>query len=100
MTASRGPLRWPFAFALVALVAIFVSLPLFHWSFSTTDAWWRVFTWWIIMGVLVLFTLVAGWAIVGRPLGALVDERNRMSLSRLQLIVWTIVVLSAFMTIV
>src|SRR5262249_14001204 len=36
--------------------------------------------------LLALFTTISGHAIVGRWLGLLIDERNKMSLSRLQMI--------------
>jgi hypothetical protein len=40
-----------------------------------------------------------GMAVHGDPLGVLIDERNKMSLSRLQIIVWTVIILSALATI-
>jgi len=42
---------------------------------------------------------VAGHGILGLWRGLLVDERNKMSLSRLQMILWTIIVLSGFLTV-
>src|SRR3990172_7429033 len=36
-----------------------------------------------------------GVAVHGNPLGILIDERNKMSLSRLQITVWTVIILSA-----
>jgi len=36
-----------------------------------------------------------GMAVHGDPLGILIDERNKMSLSRLQITVWTVIILSA-----
>src|SRR6266542_2930657 len=55
---------------------------------------------WLIAGVIMLLVLVlAGRNINGRVMGALIDERYRVSLSRLQIVAWTILVLSAFLTI-
>ena len=52
---------------------------------------------WILeLLILFVFTLCLGRWICGRPLGILVTERNLMSLSRFQLILWTLLVLSAF----
>jgi hypothetical protein len=45
---------------------------------------------------LGLFLLVLGLTIVSRTFGALINEQNLMSLSRFQLVVWTIVVLAAY----
>jgi hypothetical protein len=53
---------------------------------------------WVLTMVLMLALLViVGLGIAGRPAGAWIDERNKMSLSRLQLIAWTVVVLSGFL---
>lgn len=52
---------------------------------------------WILeLLILFVFTLCLGRWICGRPLGILVTERNLMSLSRFQLILWTLLILSAF----
>jgi len=45
-----------------------------------------------LAGVLV----VLGRAIVAKPLGALINEQNVMSLSRFQMAVWTIVVIASY----
>jgi hypothetical protein len=50
------------------------------------------------LGLMALFTTIAGHGVLGLWLGLLIDERNKMSLSRLQMITWTIVVLSGFVT--
>jgi hypothetical protein len=57
----------------------------------------RLGAWLITMALLALFTTVAGRGITGEWGGLLIDERNKMSLSRFQMIVWTITVLSAFL---
>ncbi len=49
------------------------------------------------LGLLALFLVIAGHGVVGEWLGALIDERNRMSMSRLQTALWTVVVLSGFL---
>ncbi len=48
------------------------------------------------LALLALFVALAGNGITGLWRGALVDERNMMSLSRLQLVLWTLVVLSGY----
>jgi hypothetical protein len=50
------------------------------------------------LGLMVGFTTIAGHGIMGLWRGLLIDERNKMSLSRLQMTAWTIVVLSGFLT--
>ena len=49
----------------------------------------------LIIGILLL---LAGHEINGRWLGILIDTRNKFSLSRLQITLWTIMVLSAYFT--
>jgi len=57
---------------------------------------------WNFIGVMLLmliFMITIGITITGRPAGILINERNLMSLSRLQLVLWTLVILSAYLTI-
>ncbi|HEX8919001.1 MAG TPA: hypothetical protein VF898_10905 [Chloroflexota bacterium] len=63
-----------------------------------TPSSYRVWAWIVIMALLLLFIVVTGHGITGLWRGALIDEQNTMSLSRLQMSLWTIVVLSAFLT--
>ncbi len=55
---------------------------------------------WLItaLSMFVYFLLLGRW-ICGRPLGILINERNLMSLSRFQMVAWSLLILSAFMTI-
>jgi len=47
---------------------------------------------------MVLLMVVLGLGTTSRPLGILINERNVMSLSRFQMVVWTIMVLSGYLT--
>jgi hypothetical protein len=58
----------------------------------------RVWTWVVALILLGVFAAVAGQGITGLWRGLLIDERNKISLARLQLTLWTIVVLSGFLT--
>lgn len=49
--------------------------------------------------IMFVFVMFLGKWICGRPLGILVTERNLMSLSRFQIILWTLLILSAYLTI-
>jgi hypothetical protein len=53
--------------------------------------------WLVIMALLVAFIVLAGRRIVGRWRGAFIDERNKISLSRFQTIVWTVLIVAAFL---
>lgn len=91
--------RWH-TIALLVLVALFVLAALFS---SVVLSWFgldstSVKALWIGFMVLMLITIVLiGQGITGLMKGFLIDSRNKMSLSRLQLILWTILVLPAFL---
>jgi hypothetical protein len=53
--------------------------------------------WTIILAFIVILILVAGHGLTGRASGLLIDERNRMSASRLQIIIWTLVIVPALL---
>lgn len=55
--------------------------------------------WLIIAGLMLLFLMFVGQRINHRLDGVLIDTRFKISLSRLQIALWTILVLSAFLTI-
>jgi hypothetical protein len=86
--------------AVIVLFLLLITGGVINWPLVTGDPVSRVLTWWVIGAVLLVSLCVIGHGIVGRPLGFLIDDRNRMSLSRLQLVAWTLVVLSGFYTIV
>jgi len=87
-TVNRGGWKVCLAFTLLILVMFFAGR-----LASTMAAW-------VITAVsMVIFVVILGSCINHHPLGILVNEQNVMSLSRFQLVVWTIIVLSAFITI-
>jgi hypothetical protein len=52
---------------------------------------------WVLSLVTILLLMFGlGAAIRGHWLGILIDERNRISLSRFQIVLWTILIVSAF----
>ena len=53
--------------------------------------------WLAIMTLLVAFIVLAGRRIVGLWRGAFIDERNKISLSRFQTVVWTVLIVAAFL---
>ena len=54
--------------------------------------------WAISAALLVVFCAFIGVAISGRPAGLIIDNRNRVSLSKLQAAAWSVIVLSALAT--
>jgi len=58
-----------------------------------------VMTWLAIIGLLSATLMVISSGTTGKGVkGVLVDNRNQMSLSRLQLVAWTLLIISAFLT--
>ena len=57
-----------------------------------------VVRWYLMMGVMLLFLAAIGYLANKRWDGVLIDWRNKMSISRLQVIVWTVLGISAFLT--
>lgn len=78
------------------LVAIIVAIALFGLLIPANQI---LLAWLLTLGALTLFAMLTGHGITGRFwFGWLINEQYRMSLSRLQMFLWTVVVLSAFLT--
>jgi hypothetical protein len=60
---------------------------------------YRLYTWLVFLILLTVFAVIAGHGVTGMWRGLLIDERNKMSLSRLQMILWTVLILSGFFTV-
>lgn len=81
---------------LVALLA--VCLRILGWPLVAGDTGSAITTWYVVMFMVVFFLMIVGLGITGSLYGALIDERNKLSLSRLQIAIWTTVILSAWIT--
>lgn len=55
--------------------------------------------WFFMMIALLILIAIIGYTSNGRVDGVLIDWRNKMSLTRLQIVLWTILGMSAFLTI-
>jgi hypothetical protein len=63
--------------------------------FETRGIRW---VWCAVMVLLAAFVVVAGHGITGYWRGAFIDSKNKISLSRFQMTVWTILIVSAYLT--
>jgi len=90
----KGTSTWKSShtWALLAILAGIILVGLF------TPPGLRLWAWLIVMVLLALFSIIAGYGITGLWWGLLIDERNKMSLSRFQMVLWTILILSAILT--
>ncbi|MCI0394735.1 MAG: hypothetical protein L0332_01905 [Chloroflexi bacterium] len=104
MTAPTGPTRrastipWPFI-VIVFLTAAAVLSFTGPWPQLQATGVDRLISWAILIAVMALFLGLIGRATTGRWLGVLIDSGYKMSLSRLQIVLWSILVLSAYLTI-
>src|SRR3954453_12067519 len=55
----------------------------------------RLWIWLATMALLAAIALIVGQGVTGSWRGILIDERNKISLSRLQSFLWTVLVLAA-----
>ncbi|MEA2032370.1 MAG: hypothetical protein U9N41_02165 [Euryarchaeota archaeon] len=58
-----------------------------------------LYAWLAFLILLIAFAVIAGHGVTGMWWGLLIDERNKISLSRLQMILWTVIILSGFLTV-
>ncbi len=79
----------------ILLGILFLIILSFYWIPRFTNT---ISTFWILIFLLLVFFVILGYWINKAPLGILIDNRNKVSLSRLQLVVWTIIILSGFLT--
>jgi len=89
MTAGADPetkILWT-----VVMILIPVAILAGGWFFRP------IWGWLTVMALLLVFIVVAGRQIVGLWRGALIDDRNKISLSRFQTVLWTVLVISAFL---
>jgi hypothetical protein len=79
------------ALPLIAATALLILAPIYWIGL-------RAVVFLILMGLMIVELAMIGWLINGRPAGAFIDNRNRLSLSKLQAAGWTVVVLAGFAT--
>jgi hypothetical protein len=77
---------------IASLIAPF-AVPLFRDSASTGP----LSPWLVELGIVFLLLLSLGLSFKGYPFGVLVDARNRISLSRLQIVLWTLLFVATFL---
>jgi hypothetical protein len=77
------------------IVSILMIMAIFLSGLFAPKGW----NWALVMLFMIVFIALIGKLIMGRYSGVFIDERRKMSLSRFQLVIWTLIVLSAFLTI-
>lgn len=90
----------------VVLVAIIILANYFFPLQAAADAagripaysGWTLAAWLVTVVAMVLILAAIGKALQDRPAGVIIDNRNRISLSKLQMIGWTVLILSGLVT--
>jgi hypothetical protein len=79
----------------VPIVSGLVIIAIFLSGLFAPKGW----NWALAMFFMIVFIAAIGKLITGRYSGIFINERYKMTLSRFQLVIWTLIVLSAFLTI-
>src|SRR5690349_18957584 len=82
---------------LTAVFLILLTVVMFAttWVLPREGKGWNFI---VVIVAMCAFVLVVGVRVSGRPAGILINERNLISLSRFQTVLWTLIILSAFLT--
>ncbi|HWU85282.1 MAG TPA: hypothetical protein VN028_08085, partial [Rhodocyclaceae bacterium] len=86
--------RWSFPHTLALLAFV---LALLYLACTARDYDSPLDLWLGLMALIAAFVLVVGHGINGVWRGAFIDERNVISLSRFQMLAWTVLILAAYM---
>jgi Ca2+/Na+ antiporter len=73
---------------------IIVAIVVLGWFLPSAS---RLWAWLMILILMTAFIILVGLGVTGRPAGLLIDRRNKMSLSRFQLVLWTVIILSGYL---
>ena len=100
MTSTKASLyRDPRFYVLpIVLLAILILIGWIGLTVVPRRGLTRSTAWMLILALMAAFAVVTGRSITGYWRGILIDNRFKMSLSRLQVLVWLCIVLSALLT--
>ena len=98
-SVKRNPRDLWIIFIVVAGLLI-AGIWIFSGGLRVLGAQDPLFLWVAVMALMTVFLVIIGYATNGQLLGAFIDSTNHMSLSRLQISLWTILTLSSYLLIV
>lgn len=79
-------------------IIIVIAVIDWRWKASPDNPGQAVGVWLANMAMLLAFTIIVGDFVTGFLRGVLIDSSNKISLSRLQMLLWTVLILSGFLT--
>jgi len=85
--------RWLFSLITIVAPPLILLIHPERIDFREADLL-RVVSWLVCLGGMAALFVHAGLVMRGRAFGILIDERNRFSLSRLQMTLWSVIVLA------
>jgi hypothetical protein len=99
----RPPIKVPVKksenFALTGLLLSSLGIFVFGWYGNLFTGSLAGLNYFLVMISMLVFTVVIGLHTTGRAAGVVINSRKLMSLSRLQTVIWTIIILSAYLTV-
>lgn len=100
MTTQQVALKQNWGFGILIPVALIIFIGLWLPSrLETINPGAGLLLSWLFITIFIFVILAQmGMALRKGPMGILIDNRNFMSLSRLQMVLWTVVIVSAFIS--
>lgn len=95
-TTKATPNRWAVALSSISIVGLVLLVILMFLNFPPISP---LLLWGLIAGLMIFLLIALGLGANGKVYGILIDTRNRTSLSRMQMTLWTVLALSAFLAI-
>lgn len=89
--------HWHGGALLAFLPAIGAAGTVIPWAAGPSAGWALLLSWLVILALITAFAAAIGHVVAGNVRAIFVDDRNRVSTSRLQLFLWSVVVLSSYL---
>jgi len=93
--ALRSPYTEPKTYTYLLILTLVLAA--ITWLAIRIDEGNLVRTWLGVLVLLTIFVVIVGRAMTGHWRGVLIDSRNRLSLSRLQILAWMILILASLL---
>jgi hypothetical protein len=104
---TRFNMKTAFTLKNILCVVVLAAIIILSWNWPgwrnpahlEKSVWLAQLCWGLVAIGLTIFLMLISTGITKHPLGFLINERNLMSLARFQTVLWTIIILSAYLVI-